>query len=50
MDKLIIVGGGGLGHHIRANLKRFYDKVFESFLDKNKKIKSKYNEQNISKK
>jgi sugar O-acyltransferase (sialic acid O-acetyltransferase NeuD family) len=52
MDKLIIVGGGGLGHHIRANLKRFYDKKFsfESFLDKNKKIKSKYNEQNISKK
>ena len=51
MDKLIVVGGGGLGRHIKHNLKSFYNKkfIFEGFLDKNKKIKSKYNDQNIFK-
>ena len=49
MDKLIIVGAGGFGKHLKSNLKNFnLGKLkFEGFLDKNQKLKTKFNEKNI---
>ena len=51
MNKIIVVGGGGLGNHIKNNLDGFSKSnyKFEGFLDKNKKLKTKYNDQNIKK-
>lgn len=51
MDKLIIIGAGGFGKHLRLNLKNFNsgNLVFGGFFDKNKKTKSKFNETNINK-
>ena len=52
MFKVIIVGSSGHGQHLKLNLKNFNNKVliFDGFLDVNKKLKTKYNDQNLSKK
>ena len=52
MFKVIIVGSSGHGQHLKLNLKNFNnnDLIFDGFLDVNKKLKTKYNNQNISKK
>ncbi len=51
MDKIIIVGAGGLGNHLKNNLNKFLKKnyLFDGFIDKDKKLKTKYNDQNILK-
>jgi len=51
MNKIIILGAGGHGKHLKNNLNFFIKKnfKFEGFFDKNKKLKSKYNENNIDK-
>ena len=52
MDKLIIIGAGGFGKHLKSNLKSFNEGKlkFEGFFDKNIKLKTKLNEKNINKK
>jgi len=51
MNKVIIVGAGGLGNHLKNNLDSFTKKnyIFDGFFDKNKKLETNYNEQNINK-
>ncbi len=51
MDKLIIIGAGGFGQHLKSNLKNFnLGKLkFEGFFDKNQKLRTKLNEKNIKK-
>jgi len=52
MDKIIIIGAGGFGKHLKSNLKNFNhgNLGFEGFFDKNLRLKTKFNEININKK
>jgi hypothetical protein len=49
MYKSIIIGAGGLGRHIESNIKQFNLGKLEfcGHFDKNRKLKTKYNEKNI---
>lgn len=51
MDKVLIIGGGGFGRHLKSNLKDFnFGKLlFSGFFDKDLKLKTKLNEKNINK-
>lgn len=51
MDKVLIIGAGGFGRHLKSNLKDFNSGKlsFGGFFDKNLKLKTKYNEKNIHK-